>query len=161
MAFPLHNFPQNADTSQPKFYPRGGIYVDDHLQRFFLDLELLAIEHEDVVCIFFPHTFKAKESTWYFGLPTNSITNWDTFERLFKGNFGIQRTTTTLMKELLALRMDKKEKVQDFSQSFAAHLNNFSATIKPIEETLMEYYTSTLSPYMAMFVKRSVIPSLA
>ena len=111
MACPLHNFPQNDDKSLPKFYPRGGIYVDDHLQSFFLALEILAVEHEDVVCIFFPHTFKAKESTWYFGLPTNSIMNWDTFEILFKGKFGSQRTSSSLMKELFSLRMDKKEKV--------------------------------------------------
>ena len=64
------------------------------------------------------------------------------------------------MKELLALRMDKKEKVQDISQIFAGHLNSFGAAIKPIEETLMEYYTSTLSPDIEMFVKRSVKPSL-
>ena len=85
--------------------------MDDHLQRFFLDLDLLAIEHEYVVCIFFPHNFKAKESTWYFGLPTNSIMNWDTFKRLFEGKFGSQRSTSALMKEFFSLRMDKKEKV--------------------------------------------------
>ena len=56
--------------------------------------------------------------------------------------------------------MDKKEKVQYFSQRFAAHLNNFSAAIKPAEENLMEYYTSLLSPDIEMFVKRSVKPSL-
>ena len=64
------------------------------------------------------------------------------------------------MKELLALRMDKKEKVHDFNHGFASHLNYFSASIKPAEETLMEYYNSTLSPDMAMFVTRSVKPSL-
>ena len=56
--------------------------------------------------------------------------------------------------------MEKKEKVQDLSQRFASHLNKFSATIKPAEETLMEYYASALSPDIAMFVKRSVKPSL-
>ena len=56
--------------------------------------------------------------------------------------------------------MDKKEKVYDFSQRFAAHLNNFSASIKPVEENLMEYYTSTLSPDIVMFVKMSVDPYL-
>ena len=95
----------------PKFYLREGIYVDDHLQSLFLALEILAVEHEDVVCRFFPHTFKDKESTWYFGLPTNSIMNWDTFEILFKGKFGSRRTDSALMKELFSLRMDKKEKV--------------------------------------------------
>ena len=64
------------------------------------------------------------------------------------------------MKELLALRMDKKEKVQYFNQRFVSHLNNFSAIIKLVEETLIEYYTSTLFPSIAMFVKRSVNPSL-
>ena len=56
--------------------------------------------------------------------------------------------------------MEKKEKVQDFSQRFVSHLNNFSAAIKPVEETLVECYTSSLSPDIAMFVKRSVKPSL-
>ena len=64
------------------------------------------------------------------------------------------------MKELLSLRMEKKEKVQDFNQRFVAHLNNFSATINPAEETLIEYYTSTLCPSIAMFVKRAVKPYL-
>ena len=39
-------------------------------------------------------------------------------------------------------------------------MNNFGASIKPPEETLMEYYTSAISRYIAMFVKRSVNPSL-
>ena len=60
----------------------------------------------------------------------------------------------------MALRMDKKEKVQYFNQKFAAHLNNFSATINLVEETLIEYYTSALCPSIVMFVKRAVKPSL-
>ena len=50
--------------------------------------------------------------------------------------------------------------MQDFNQKFAAHLNNFNATANPTEETLIEYYTSTLSPNIAMFVKRAIKPSL-
>ena len=56
--------------------------------------------------------------------------------------------------------MEKKEKVRHFSQRFDAHLNNFSVAIKPAKETLMEYYTSALSPDIEMFVKRSINPSL-
>ena len=59
------------------------------------------------------------------------------------------------MKELLALRKENKEKVQDFSQRFVAHLKNFSTAINPAEENLIEYYTSALGPDIAMFVKRS------
>ena len=47
---PLHAMPQNFDKSLPKFEPNEGIFVDDHLQSFYLALEgLQAIEHEDVV----------------------------------------------------------------------------------------------------------------
>ena len=64
------------------------------------------------------------------------------------------------MKELLSLGMENKEKVKYFNQRFASHLNNFSATINPVEETLIEYYTSALCPIIPMFFKRSVNPSL-
>ena len=64
---------------------------------------------------------------------------------MFKNKFCSQRTTVDLMKELLALKKEKKEKVQDFTHSFVAHLKKFRAAIKPTEETLVEYYTSTLS----------------
>ena len=50
--------------------------------------------------------------------------------------------------------------MQDFSQRFAANLNNFSGAIKLAEETLNEYYTSSRGPNITMFVKRSVNPSL-
>ena len=64
------------------------------------------------------------------------------------------------MKELLALKMEKKEKVLDFNHRFAHHLTNFSAAIIPAKETLIKYYSSVLSPKIVMFVKRSVKPSL-
>ena len=81
--------------------PEKGISVDDHLRSLYLALELLAVEHKDMVCRFFPHTFEAKASAWYFSLQANLIAEWDTFVREFKGKFGSQRTTATLMKELL------------------------------------------------------------
>ena len=39
-------------------------------------------------------------------------------------------------------------------------MNNFRATTKPAEKTLIEYYTSTLCPNIAMFVKREMKRSL-
>ena len=60
------------------------------------------------------------------------------------------------MKELLSLRMENKEKVQYFNQIFTNHLRNFSAKNKPDEDLLVEYYTTALSPQLAMFVKKAV-----
>ena len=153
---PLHYFPEHLERMLPKFDPGKGIYAEDQSKIFFFALELLSVEHEDVVCRLFPHTFEPKTSSWFFSLQPNSIKNWDTFERVFKSKFGSKKTLTTLMKELFSLRMEKKENVQDFNQRFTNHLINFSDTTNPAEELLVEYYTTTLSPQLAMFVKRAV-----
>ena len=52
--------------------------------------------------------------------------------------------------------MDKKEKVQDFNQRFTTLLSSFSVATKPAEESLVQYYTTSLYPPIAMFVKRTV-----
>ena len=52
------------------------------------------------------------------------------------------------------MRMEKKEKVQDFNQRFTTLLNNFSVATKPAEESLIKYYTTTLDSPITMFVKR-------
>ena len=41
-----------------------------------------------------------------------------------------------------------------------AYLNKSSATDKPSKHAPIEYYTSSLDPYLAMFAKRSVRPTL-
>ena len=65
---------------------------------------LRAREHEYVVCILFPRTLKGKEASWYFSLPANSITNWNTFERLFRSKYAVQKTRAALMKGLISLQ---------------------------------------------------------
>ena len=50
---PLHDFPKHPERALPKFDPGKDISVEDHLQSFYLALELLDVEHEDVVCRLF------------------------------------------------------------------------------------------------------------
>ena len=64
------------------------------------------------------------------------------------------------MKELLSMNMEKKEKIQDFNQWFTTLLNIFITTTKQAEESLVEYYTTTLYPHIAMFIKRAVKATL-
>ena len=67
----------------PKFDPSENILVDDDLQSFYLAIEgLRAGEHEDVVCILFPHTLKGVAASCFFALPANSITYWDTLKNI-------------------------------------------------------------------------------
>ena len=63
--------------------------------------------------------------------------------------------------KLLSMRMEKKEKVQEFNQRFNTLLNSFSVVTKSTEESLVEYYTTSLYPPISMFVKRAVKPTLA
>ena len=115
--------PQAFDKMLPKFEPGEGVLEDDHLQSFYLDIEgLQAGEHEDVVCILFPHTLKGKAASWYFALPANSITDWNTFERMFRSKYAVQKNHADLMKGLCALKKERKEKVHNFTQRFVAYL---------------------------------------
>ena len=99
------------------------ILVDDHLQSFYLAIEgLRAGEHEDVVCILFPHTLKGTIASWYFTFPANSIIDWDTFERIFRSKYAVQKTHVDLMKGLCTLKKERKEKVHNFTQRFVAYL---------------------------------------
>ena len=82
-----------------KFDPGKGVSIEDHLKSFYLALNLLNADHEDVVCRIFQYTFEPKASSWYFSLQANSIVNWDGFEKEFLGKFDNEKTVATLMKE--------------------------------------------------------------
>ena len=57
-----------------------------------------------------------------FAFPANSITDWDTFERMFRSKYAVQKTHAALMKGLCALKKERKEKVHSFTQRFATYL---------------------------------------
>ena len=60
----FHNLPSHPEKSLPKFDPTEEIDVDDHLQSFFLSLEVLsALECEYVVCRLFLHTLNDKSTS--------------------------------------------------------------------------------------------------
>ena len=122
---------------------------------------LRAGEHEDVVYRLFPHTLKGAAASWYFGLPANSIPDWDTFERIFKSKYANQKTHAALMKGLCSLKKERKEKVHSFTQRFVAYLKNFSEAYKPSDKVLIEYYTLALGPELAMFSKIKAKTTLA
>ena len=65
------------------------------------------------------------------------------------------------MKGLCALKKERKEKVHNFTQRFAAYLKNFSEVDIPLDKVLIEYYTSALGPELAMFAKMKAKPTLS
>src|SRR5713226_5305012 len=133
----LHDLPQAFEKLLPKFDPNEKAVVDDHLQSFYLAIEgLRAGEYEDVFCRLFPHTFKGVAASWYFGLPANSIPDWDTFERIFRNKYTTQKTHASLMKGLGLLRKEKNEKVRSFTQRFSLYLKKISVVDRPSDKVL-------------------------
>ena len=50
--------------------------------------------------------------------------------------------------------------MHSFTQIFVAYIKNFSEADKPSDKVLIEYYTSTLGPELAMFSKMKAKPTL-
>ena len=65
------------------------------------------------------------------------------------------------MKGLCTLKKERKEKVHNFTQRFAAYLKKITAADKPSKKDLIEYYTSALGTDLAMFSKMPVKPTLS
>jgi hypothetical protein len=51
------------------------------------------LQHEDVVCRFFPYTLENLASTWYFNFLVGSITSWTKFQNDFLDKFAEETTT--------------------------------------------------------------------
>jgi hypothetical protein len=111
----------------------------------------MVVEHEDVVWRKFPYTFIGKASIWFFSLTTRSITYWKQFETTFMTQFGDDKTYGIYFLVLSRIKINKKEKVKDFNQRFITLLNQIID--KLVEFVHIEFYTTSLPPLVAMFVK--------
>ena len=59
------------------------------------------------------------------------------------------------------LRREKNEKVHSFTQIFSLYLKKNSTVDRPSNKVLIDYYTSSLGPELAMFAKMKLKPMLA
>ena len=64
------------------------------------------------------------------------------------------------MKGLGLLRKEKNEKVHIFTQRFSIYLKKFFEADRLSDKVLIEYYTSSLGPELAMFAKMKFKPTL-
>jgi len=119
------------------------------------------IQHEYVVWIIFPYTFKNLASTWYFNLSVGSITSWTKFQKDFLDKFAEETTTGALMAELFIDTMSSKERFKDFNKIFTTILNKFQPAMKPTQELKIEVYANPLPASISMFVKRAAKQTLA
>ena len=129
---PTHPFPKNPQKLFPKYDPNDDVLPKYHIKQFMNSLNLMNVEHEDVVCTLFPHTLQGKATKWFFNLAPGSITSWKKFEEAFMEEFSVEETPGILPLDLLGIRMNENEKVKDFNERFISLLNRIP--IKPAEE---------------------------
>ena len=99
------------------------ILHEDHINKFMLCMNIMNVQHEYLACRLFYFTLQGKESSWFFNLPSGSITSWQQFENTFITQFGDDKTSGTLFLEISRLRINKKEKFKEFNQRFITLLN--------------------------------------
>jgi len=101
----LHEMPRKPKNILPKFDLDKPNSPEDHIKKLFLASRLLIVQHEEVVYRILHYTFSHRASTWYFNLPSNSITSWEDFEKDFIGKVGEQKTIISLYKELGTIKI--------------------------------------------------------
>ena len=123
-----------------------------------LAMNIMNVQHEDVACKLFCLTLQGHASSWFFNLPSRSITSWKQFENTFITRFGDDKTLGTLLLELARLKIKENEKFKEFNQRFITLLNKIPD--KPPEAIQIEYYAAALPLIVAMFIKRKEIRDL-
>ena len=149
---PPNPLPTHLEETPPKFDPDKDILPEDHIKQFMLPLNLMNVQHEDVVCRLFYFNFQGKASSWFFSLSLRSITSCKQFEIAFMTKFGDNKTSGILFLEISKININKNENVKDFNHRVITLLNRIPD--KPTEVVQIEVYTITLLPLVSMFVKR-------
>jgi len=72
---PLHPLPKHPQRWLPKFNPNDGLPAEENIHNFMLAINLNGVTEDDCVFRIFPYTFEGFARSWYFSLPTGSITN--------------------------------------------------------------------------------------
>ena len=68
--------------------------------------------------------------------------------------FGEDKSSATLVLEILRIKMDSKEKVKDLNQRFLTFLNKILVASWPTDVALIEFYNSAFPVTPTLFIKR-------
>ena len=139
----LHKMLRHVEKLLTKYDPDKIVKVEDHLDNFYLHMKTLDVCYADVACRLFPCTLDGRDVVWEHNLPPNSIHKSRAFKRIFIKKFFEDKTHVMILKELDTLKMEQKEKVKYFNQSFNHILKKFSDDTKPHDSFTIDYYSFT------------------
>ncbi|KAH9320262.1 hypothetical protein KI387_022031, partial [Taxus chinensis] len=84
---PLHELPRGNWKNFPKFKGDGKVHPDEHIAAFIVACGVLGVEHEDVSVRLFIETLQDNAADWFYHLPANAITDWNTMRTQFENRF--------------------------------------------------------------------------
>ena len=62
---PTHPLPKKPHKFLLNYDLDGGVLPEYHIKQFMNALNLMNVEHEDVLCRLFPHTLEGKATKWF------------------------------------------------------------------------------------------------
>jgi len=75
--------------------------------------------------------------------------------------FGEDKTSTTLVLELSRIKMTPKEKSEYFNQILLTLMNKIPEDSRPVDNVIIEFYTTNFPSSIVIFVKRVSKTTLA
>ena len=124
---PAHPFPKKPQKFLPKYDPDDDVLPEYHIKQFMDALNLMNVEHENVVCRLFPHTLQGNATKWFFNLAPRSITSWKKIEEAFMAEFSDEEKPRIFSLELLGIIMNEDEKVKSMKDLFLSSINAYQA----------------------------------
>ena len=115
MPAPLHSLPDAREKWIPKFNLDDGTQVEEHINNIMLAVNLKGVTEHDVVVRLFPYTLQGSAGSWYFSLPSGSITSWTTCQEQFLTKYGDDRSLAMLIYDLSNLRIEHREPIKEFN----------------------------------------------
>ena len=128
MPAPLSQLPAHPEKWLPKFNAEAGMLAEERINNFMLSIYLNGVTNEDAIVRIFPYTLQGTVGSWYFSLPSRSITSLEIFQEQFLTKFGDDRSMATLINDLSNLRAKSKEPIKDFNLRFNKILNKIPTT---------------------------------
>ena len=115
MPIPLSQLLAHLEKWLLKFNPEASMLAEEHINKFMLSINLNGVTNEDADIWIFPYTLQGVARSWYFSLPSRSITSWDIFQEQFLTKYGDDRSIATLINDLSNITLESREPIKEFN----------------------------------------------
>jgi len=118
------------------------------------------VTQENVIMRFLEISFACKVLEWYRGLPTNSITNWETLAEPFILEFNEESDPYSSLMQFTMIKREENESVINFNIRFQREWKRIPQAKKPSFDVALVYYLRAFHPNLSLQIKNKAELSL-